>query len=171
MRRTALSVAGVALLALVAVPGVARGAGSPLTPLNLTPADGHYVEIREGLPGQPGRTTWGYWGKLTGGPKPGSYRATCVWLVSNNWSPSTNKRDNRFLCTLVLSFRGGPAGPTPHTADILVALGLARPQPKDDGLFSRPSVRRLAITGGTGKYELARGYVDLQVGNLAVVFV
>jgi hypothetical protein len=185
MRRTALRLAGAALLTLVALVGVARGhslaAVSPF-PLDLKAKDEGQAVLVAGGPGQ-GRV-WGYWGKLTkptpadlAGHKWGSYRATCTWLADSSWSGDQNKRDNRFLCTIVLSHRHGPGGHgLPHGGS-LVAQGLVKLPKASDGLFVRAHEcssartrwlaacrpRMLAITGGTGEYEGVEGHVDLSV--------
>src|SRR5829696_115462 len=140
---------GCAALGVTASPAAAEG-------VTLTVQSERRAPIVGGEPGMEGRTI-GYWGTFTfpdespQGDGRGSYRATCSWLASHDgWSESNpNKRDNRILCTIVLSFRatGGAVDPLGTT---LVAQGLMlRPREKH-GLFTRPSARRLPITGATG---------------------
>ena len=70
--------------------------------------------IVPGPPGQPGRT-WGYWGSFAGW-RPGSYRATCAWLADPTWGTTHGRRDNRVLCTVLLSFCSGPVASASRTA-------------------------------------------------------
>jgi hypothetical protein len=166
MRRTACRVAGAALLALVALAGpwsaFAAAAGSP-TYLYFKPDQGHRAPIKGGEPGEAGRT-WGYWGKLIGiSTNPalsGSYRATCTWLANLGWGNRPKQRDSRMLCTVLLSFQAIPAAPYTPNGGSLVAQGLVKRPPKKENLLAHPSTRKLAITGGTGPYSLARGYAD-----------
>jgi hypothetical protein len=187
MRRTALSSAGAALVILVAMASVAQGqslaATSPF-PFDLkAESEGHAV-LAPGGPGQ--ARMWGYWGKLV---KPtvanphhkwGSYRATCAWLADD---AGPGQRDNRFLCTIVLSHRHGPGGAGAQHGGSLVAQGLVVLPKLSDGLFVRAhecssartqwlpqcGPRKLAITGGTGEYEGVPGHLDLSTtGYIAI---
>jgi hypothetical protein len=167
MRRTALRVGGVAFLALVAVAGrwsAAAPAQGATQTYYFQPTSGyqHRAPIKGGEPGTPGRT-WGYWGRLTGingTPMSGSYRATCAWLADLNWGNRPKQRDSRMLCTVLLSFRAIPASPYDPNGGSLVLQGLVKRPPKKETLFANPSKRKLAITGGTGPFNAARGFAD-----------
>jgi hypothetical protein len=182
MRRTGLRVACASLLALAVVPVAAR-ALPPEIPLSLQPTDEHYVEIVQHGAGEPGRM-WGYWGKLskTTSANPtgrwGSYRATCVWIADSSWTANEpTKRDNRFFCTVILSFRtlAGVPG-APHGGSI-VAQGLMRLPHVNSGLFADAShpggMRRppkLAITGATGPYKsVVQGHVDVSSAGFIAI--
>jgi hypothetical protein len=167
MRRIASRAAGALVLALaVSAPGTA----SAQQYVTFRPTDEHHAVIRAGRPGEAGRT-WGYWGKLTlpaSGARWGSYRATCSWLADQAWKDHPTRRDNRCLCTVILSF--------PQDNGSLVAQGLVRLPRGTDGLFagaSQPGGTRrpepLAITGGTGLYESMRGYVDLGTPHIIAI--
>jgi hypothetical protein len=168
MRRTALRVGGAALLALVAMaarwsaPEPAHAAVSyKFMP---TPGYQHRAPIKGGEPGTPGRT-WGYWGRLDAIPgnppdipRSGSYRATCVWLADLMWKSDPKKRDNRMLCTVLLSFHAMPtSSPYVPNGGSVVLQGLVKRPPKKETLFAHPSARLLAITGATGAFKAARG--------------
>jgi hypothetical protein len=174
MRRTALRVGGAALLALVAMAG-RWSAPEPAHAATVsyyfkpTPGYQHRAPIKGGEPGTPGRT-WGYWGRLDGiqnknplnTPTSGSYRATCVWLADLMWASDPKKRDNRMLCTVLLSFHALPtSSPYVPNGGSVVLQGLVKRPPKKETLFANPSARLLAITGGTGPFKEARGFAEL----------
>jgi hypothetical protein len=190
MRRTALGIGVAALLAFVAAPGVAPAQPlltAPPLPLTLKAKDEKHAMLAEASPG--GARMWGYWGKLTkptfhnpAGYDWGSYRATCSWLADPTWGPhpQNHYRDDRLLCTVVLSHRHGPGGKTAPHGGSLIAEGLLKMPKAADGLFVRahecssakkarllPSCgpRTLAITGGTGVFEGVLGHVDLTKAN------
>ena len=94
MRRTALTVAGAALL----VRACDGGDPPPLrsSTLYLTKSAAHHTQIYPRKPGPwiHGRDV-GYWGKFTSpGTQGGSYRATCMWLANTQW-PTNPKQDDR----------------------------------------------------------------------------
>jgi hypothetical protein len=162
MRRIALSVAVATLLALVAAAGPSADPAGAKDPFTLTTtAPGPGVVMFPGGPKKAGRTV-GYWGKFTG-VETGSYRATCVWLADPTWpSSTTHKQDNRFDCNIVLSFRGS-GGNTDGGG--LVLQGLVKRPPANHVLFDYASPRQLAITGGTGDYQGAQGWADIQTAG------
>jgi hypothetical protein len=165
------------LLALTCAATMAAGAVSAraASGLTLKPDQEGQTEIVQRPFGIAGRT-WGFWGTLlraNNSNKWGSYRATCVWLA--NMGASKDKRDNRFVCTVVLTADNGGT---------LIAQGqLIRPR-KNGLLFTRTwectSARRhappgcgprsLAITGATTPYRSKLGYaVDLATaGRIAI---
>jgi hypothetical protein len=156
--------AGVVLLVSAAAAAAAPPAAGAEGDVTLNVNSERRVPIVGGEPGVEGRTV-GYWGKFTFAldtMRTGSYRATCSWLApQEGWTGNTAKRDNRILCTLVLSFRaiGGAADPLGTT---LIAQGLMlRPKHKE-GLFTRASDRRLPITGASGLYKGKQGVVFAQ---------
>jgi hypothetical protein len=157
MRRIA-RIAGAVLLACAAVAVTATPA-SAAGSVNLKVSAEGRAPIVGGEPGAEGRTI-GYWGKLStlSGAPAARYRATCSWLAAHDgWNHDPNKRDNRILCTIVLSFRatGGAAA----VGTTVVAQGLMlRPEGKK-GLFTRAWERRLPITGATGDYHRAEGEI------------
>jgi hypothetical protein len=151
----------------------ARAAAFP----SLKPDQNDKAEIVSRDFGVAGRT-WGYWGTLlrwdaSATPpnwvKWGSYRATCVWLAKSG--VAEDKRDNRMVCTVVLTALSGGT---------LIAQGqLIRPR-KDGYLFTRASdcssvhppprtscvPRPLAITGATSPYKHRIGdAVDLTTAD------
>ena len=152
---------GGAVLFVSAVIAVSASPAAAVTGIDLTVKSEDRAPIVSGDPGAEGRTI-GYWGKFVFTLDPqrtGSYRATCSWLApQEGWTGNSSKRDNRIFCTIVLSFRaiGAAADPLGTT---MVAQGLMlRPKHKD-GLFTRPSQRRLPITGATGSYGSTTGVI------------
>lgn len=182
MRRTALRVAGVALLAALtmATPSSELASGRVAMPspqpdevdLYLKSEDAHHVPF----PKEPGPWTAGrpvaYWGRFTNSPNTdtstvmGSYRATCVWLAEKHWPQSPkHKQDNRLSCTIVIGFK-----PLGGQLNGLVLQGLVK-RPENDGeLFQNQKgfKRELAIVGGTGMYRGAQGYADVS-GDWAIL--
>jgi hypothetical protein len=161
MRRVALTVAGLAAVASLAEGSVAvqPAVATPGFSLAVTP-EGPGVVTFPGGPKKAGRTV-GYWGWLAG-HRTGSYRATCVWLATPTWPHSQHKQDNRFACTIFLNF----VSTTPNKdGGGLVLQGLVRRPKTGETLFDYPSRRELAITGGTGEYQGAQGWADLQTAK------
>jgi hypothetical protein len=175
MNRIARVVAGtvVAVAIGAAAPLISNAAGQRPEGLELVTKHDNGIVMSPGEPGQPGRT-WAYWGRVEGPKDPdtdeptppsGSYRATCVWLGEPAW-PNSSKRDGRLLCNLVLTF--GLKNETRGAS--LVAEGLIR-KPRHNALFARASPRKLAITGGTGRYDARQGYISLETeGRLSITF-
>ena len=178
MRRTALRLAGVALVAAVAIvapslqPASARTGMTLATPpdiaLQVTSTKAHRVEIPPGAggPWHAGRTL-GYWGKFTRPmtSETGSYRATCTWLANKKW-PNSPKQDPRFLCTVVLAFVKPPA----QDPNGLVLQGLVRRPVGNGDLFQDGSTRPLVITGGTGIYRGAYGIATIQPWMISISY-
>jgi hypothetical protein len=152
MRRTALRVAGAAIIASTAVTFVARGSVQSTNPMAFTlvaastPGVTFDVEPTDML---------GYSGDLTDGNSDvGSYRATCVQLGETG--------DARLSCNIVLSFT--------HDASTLIAEGLVNRPAPNQGLFQATPpqdhpFRKLVVTGGTADYRLKQGSVGLAGGG------
>ena len=168
MRGTARSVAGAALLALAAGAAGTAQSAEAVTAVNLTVQREHYAVIVGGPPGKPGRL-WGYWGRFTGTVESGSYRATCAWLADRSWGANPTKRDRRYLCSVVLSFRARANPPGSPLGGSLVAQGLIDRPHAPAGLFAKSSDRPLAITGGAGRYAGRHGSATLGGGKIAIV--
>jgi hypothetical protein len=169
MRRTALKVAGAALLAALAMAAAAAAAPPPALTLNLIEDEAHHVQTFPDTPPGPwtsGRTL-AYWGKFTAqGAPPGSYRATCMWLANKYWPHSDeHKQDKRLSCTIVIAFEAphGAPGTPPREPSGLVLQGLVRRPVGDGELFATGYRRQLAITGGSGDYSGVHGYASIRV--------
>jgi hypothetical protein len=169
MRRDALRVASVALLVLVAAAAERAQPAGAQTPVNLTVQTEHYAVMVPGPPGKAGRL-WGYWGRFTG-TESGSYRGTCAWLADPSWGLDPTKRDWRYLCTVVLSFRARAQPPGPPIGGSLIAQGLINRPHAPDGLFAQSSDRPVAITGGAGRYKGRYGWATLNGGTINIVLV
>jgi hypothetical protein len=169
MRRIALRLAGAAVLVSVTAATQAVPPAQASTVVNLTFQQERYAVIVPGPPGKAGRV-WGYWGRFTG-TESGSYRATCVWLANKSWATDPKKRDRRYFCSVVLSFRARPNPPGPDLGGTLIAQGLINRPRAPAGLFARGSDRPLAITGGAGRYAGRQGSATLQDSKLAIVLV
>ena len=151
MRRTGLTIAGV-LFATVALAVTAKDSAQPATSqtLNLTASSQHRV-YPSSFTHKLGEVR-GYRGEIAG-TDTGTYRATCIWLG--------NQGEKRLDCTVVLRLLGG----------MLVVHGLVD-RPGSPRLLSQTSsAGQLAITGGTGQYNGARGYVQLNPQYLTVVII
>jgi hypothetical protein len=172
MRRTALRLAGVALVAALAIAAAATAARADDLNLDLIRDKADHEQIYPATPGPwtRGRTV-AYWGRFkqqsgsASSMVTGSYRATCIWLAARYWPNSpTHRQDNRLSCTIVLGFT-----PLGGQLSSLILQGLVkRPAldtqlSDDDELFSEGFKRDLAVTGGTGKYKAAHGVADIQV--------
>jgi hypothetical protein len=90
----------------------------------------------------------GYRGNISG-DKIGTYRATCTWFGSQG--------TDRLSCTVVLRLKnpGGTGG------GMVVVQGMLDPTGDPNLLSQSSSLPQLAVTGGTGEYSGARGYVEL----------
>jgi hypothetical protein len=169
VRRIAIGVAGVVLLAIAALAaGLGQAQAQAGISLPLTPSQERSVPLIRGKPGVPGRT-WAYWGRFTSPDTPttrgesGSYRATCIWLANVAWKTNPAKRDPRLSCTLVLSFRActRTGGAFARNGGTLVLHGLVKRPKKGVGLLAGKSPRLLAIAGGTGAFDGALGSAAL----------
>jgi hypothetical protein len=165
MRRTALSVAGTALLVALAIPAAA--AAGPSVTLELTKADARHIET---FPDQPppwtSDRTFAYWGKFTSqSVPPGSYRATCMWLASPYWPHSNkHKQDKRLSCTIIIAFEApAPAEPSGVVLEGLVRRPVGNGEPYAQELFALGYRRQLAITGGFGDYSGLRGFASIRL--------
>jgi hypothetical protein len=174
VRRVPLRVICAALVAVWAMTASASAGTPPTLPLTLKPVSERYVKIAAGTPGQAGRV-WGFWGKLTRPPTPsnptgrwGRYRAICSWIADSAWASNPTRRDNRFLCTLVLSFRTLAGGDEVPHGGTVVAQGLIRLPYPNQGLFAdawrkkgNRAPPKLPITGATGPFENVQAVVNL----------
>lgn len=161
----ALTLAAITMPAATA-QGPSGDAYGSLT-LHVPPTGEHHAVIVPGPPGQPGRS-WGYWGRFTGW-RPGSYRATCAWLADPTWGTTHGRRDNRVLCTVLLSFCSGPGGLGQPNGGSLVLHGLVTRPGVHENLFEDRSTRRLALIGGTGVFSRATGTADLTTAHQITV--
>lgn len=155
MRRTVLVAVSAAFLAtaVFALTGNHPAQSAPGQSLNLFPANEArvYPAVITGRLGE----VRAYLGDIgPGSTDQGTYRATCVWLGTAG--------DNRLDCTIVLRLGNG----------MVVVHGLVDPPGSPRLLSQKPGVpppAKLAITGGTGAYNGARGYVQLSPQYFTVV--
>jgi hypothetical protein len=151
MRRAVLAAVSAALLtAVLATTGGHSAQLAASQNLNLFPAkdDRVYPTVITGKVGE----VRAYRGDI--GPNStdqGKYRANCVWLGAAG--------DNRLDCTIVLRLGLG----------MVVVHGLIDPPGNPRLLSQTSSAGLLAITGGTGAYNGARGYVQLSPQFVTVV--
>ena len=153
MRRKVLAAVRTAALLAAAVFATTGGHSAQIASgqtLNLFPAndDRVYPTVITGEVGE----VRAYLGDI--GPNStdqGKYRATCVWLGAAG--------DNRLDCTIVLRLGLG----------MVVVEGLIDPPGSAQLLSQTSAAGRLAITGGTGAYNGARGYVQLSPAFVTVV--
>jgi hypothetical protein len=170
MRRIGLAVAGAVLLAFAAVAVVARDSArtattttapttTTRTSLTVTPANEQQLSSSPSL-GEPRGQVLTYAGDLRSGTvNMGSFRATCVWLGEENISGQTVRRVD---CTVLLRL-----GNSTWPGGTLMAQGQLDRPPGSDllGGFSKP---QLAITGGTGQFRAAGGWIDVNATELVI---
>jgi hypothetical protein len=156
MRRTVLRIGGAVLLAIGAMTIVARNSAQPATPsmTTVTPftvSVGTEARIPATAPAPAVGQMASYSGDLpaaaTGSLYFGNYRATCVWLGPEVIKGQTVRRVD---CTVLLRLYTGT----------LVAQGQVE-EPVAGKLFDGYSEPQLAITGGTGQFKAATGWIDV----------
>ena len=157
MRRTVLVAVSAVLLAtaVFALTGNHPAQSAPGQSLNFFPTHEARVYPTGVITGKVGEVR-AYVGDFdpTKSTDQGKYRATCVWLGAAG--------DRRLDCTVVLQLVKG----------MLVVHGLVDPPGSPQLLAQKPGTptpAQLAITGGTGAYNGARGYVQLSTTSFTVV--